>query len=79
MSPQRKKWRLLLLPLFTYRTVPSKAAAYRAVVRYRDDYARGRNRIHGLSVEVDERDGAGWQTYERFTFPAAHPEHREDE
>jgi len=63
----RKKWRLKLLPTFTYRHQPSRKRAYAEVERYRTLYAEGMSRIHHINVEVDEGDG--WSLYEKVVFP----------
>lgn len=67
----RKKWRLQLIPLFTYRPAASKVKAYEAVEQYRLAYAVGMSRVHHVNVQVDEGDG--WVLYERIVFPAKEP------
>ena len=64
----RKKWKLRLLPMFTERSVGSEAAAYREVQRLREGYQAGTSRVSSVVVLVDERTGAGWQTFEHVRF-----------
>ncbi len=73
MASKPKKWRLTTFPGLVSTACTSKADAYRCVAVYaarvHEDNASGRYvlRVQSLTVQVDERDGAGWQAYERFT------------
>jgi hypothetical protein len=64
----RKRWRVRVLPSLTQRSASSQAEAYRMVARYREDFRLGTTRCTGVVVLVDERKGAGWETFDRIRF-----------
>lgn len=69
MSAPRKRWRLRLIPSFTYESARSQKQAYERVARLMEAYAAGSGRTHHVVVEVDERDGFGWRRFESIAFP----------
>lgn len=69
----RKKWRLKMIPAFTYASAPSMKAAYETVMAYQAAYAAGKTNIHHINVEVDEGLGRGWELFEIFTFDERNP------
>lgn len=69
MGAQRKKWRLKLLPTFDYVAATSMKDAYARMLKWQAGYTAGVSRVHQVVIEVDERDGRGWQRFEVCTFP----------
>lgn len=71
---QRKRWRTLLVPTFTYSNHQSQVAAYRYVDRLRQERLVGMTRVERVRVEVDE--GTGWRLYETVVMPPIPQEYR---
>jgi hypothetical protein len=64
---KRKIWATKFdIPGAPYRRHESRVMAYRYVDADRANWAAGVLRSSHLTVYVDERDGLGWQTYERI-------------
>ena len=69
MQRKRKVWATRFPYIATdYRKHPSQPAAYREVAREAENWRRGVLQSPVLAVYVDERDGQGWQLYERINL-----------
>lgn len=67
----RKKWAVQPPLMSIARTQhPSQPAAYRKVQEWAVEFRAGvlNPRVREIEVYVDERDGAGWQLYERVNL-----------
>lgn len=64
----RKLWatKWTQIPGATHVKFPSKVAVYRHLDRMRETWSKGHLRSQHVAVYVDERDGRGWQLYERI-------------
>jgi hypothetical protein len=67
MRKPRKLWsvRFPRVPGDRRSRLDSEASAYRYVRNYAASWDRGALRSPIVNVEVDERDGRGWQLYEQ--------------
>jgi hypothetical protein len=65
---RRKLWSTTFMGNPTRRRHESRAEAYRYVENDRRNWLAGAIRSSVVDVWVDERDGRGWQRYERINF-----------
>jgi len=71
MATPRKNWATQpLLMKIARENFQSKAAAYRNVQKWAAEYRDGvlNPGIRQIEIYVDERDGHGWQLYERINL-----------
>lgn len=83
MPPKKRKlWATRTLVAVPPRRHESRAAAYRHVQDIATQYAAGslRQGTTHVTVFVDERDGRGWQCFERLSLDelVRHDEHAEE-
>ncbi len=65
----RKKWRVVYPGSTDVDVLTSEKATYEFVNALRDAWAGGAPGCTGsLTVQVDERQGHGWETYEHINF-----------
>jgi hypothetical protein len=65
---RRKLWSTTYMGSPQRRRHESRAEAYRYVENDRRNWLAGALRWSAVNVWVDERDGQGWQHYERINF-----------
>lgn len=73
MSRPRKLWSTTFMGDPMRRRHESRAAAYRYVENDRRNWLCGALRWHVIDIWVDERDGRGWQRYERIDLAEESP------
>jgi hypothetical protein len=74
-----KRWSTTFVPGAPRTQHNSKAALYRWAQDQAAQWANGALRYKSVSVWVDERDGRGWQLYERLDLVELHRLHAQDQ
>lgn len=64
----RNRWRLVWSPGGSTEQMSSSVRAYQIVKEERERIKDGRSDTTSVSVQFDDGDGFGWQTYERLDF-----------